>query len=220
MRTLIFSDSHLSLPFDKKKYNFLKKLIKTVEHVIINGDFWEGYEITFEQFINSLWKNLFPLLKSKKTVYIFGNHDKKILSDERISLFSIQQTKQYKLKQNNKILIFEHGNRICPFYDDIWKIKKTPSFLTRLIHIFTYIMIRIFKKKFIKYIYSRFNKVIKNKIKKEFNDNQILICGHTHFAEFNLKENFINTGFVNHGLAQYLIIDEEKITPKEEWYNP
>lgn len=218
MRILVFSDTHLTLPFDERKYNFLKRIISQADNVIINGDFWEGYQITFEQFINSSWKKMFPLLKAKNAVYIYGNHDKKILSDERVSHFSILQTYQYKLKFNGKEFIFEHGNRLCPFFDDVLKLQHPPFLLARLIDNFGRFLIRKYKKSFIKFIYSRFNKVIKKKIKEQFTAKQILVCGHTHYAELDLKNRFINTGFNKYGLAQYLIIDGDKIIPKEDWY--
>src|SRR3990167_5228492 len=87
MKVLVFSDSHLDHNFEPKKLSYLKKLVRSVDQVIINGDFWEGYSITFDQFLSSKWNELFPLLKAKKAVYIFGNHDKKVLADKRMRLF-------------------------------------------------------------------------------------------------------------------------------------
>ncbi|OGK45500.1 hypothetical protein A3B40_00595 [Candidatus Roizmanbacteria bacterium RIFCSPLOWO2_01_FULL_37_16] len=55
--------------------------------------------------------------------------------------------------------------------------------------------------------------------KKNSNKNEILVCGHSHWAEIDLKSQFINTGFIENGVAKYLLIDDEKIIPKEEWYD-
>jgi predicted phosphodiesterase len=93
MKILVISDVHLDNAFEKPKYRFLKKIIRRADRVIINGDFWDGYLVKFQQFIQSPWKSLFPLLKSKKTIYIYGNHDKKILSDKHTALFSDIQTR-------------------------------------------------------------------------------------------------------------------------------
>ncbi len=66
---LIFSDTHLTTKYDRKKFELLSKLIGSSDRVIINGDFYEGYVINFGQFIASPWRNLFPLLKEKKAIY-------------------------------------------------------------------------------------------------------------------------------------------------------
>ena len=50
-------------------------------------------------------------------------------------------------------------------------------------------------------------------------ENEILIVGHTHAAEFNLKERFVNTGMVKWGIGQYMIIEDGRMTPHEEWYS-
>ena len=98
MNILVFSDTHLYLPFDGKKFNFLKKIISDSDQVIINGDFFDDYMISFDEFIKSPWNQLFPLLKKKKAIYIFGNHDQEKFSDKRLNLFSDVQVTSYKLQ--------------------------------------------------------------------------------------------------------------------------
>src|SRR5689334_5828739 len=92
MKLLIFSDSHLSARFDEAKYNYLRWIITHADKVVINGDFWDRDLTTFDQFVNSDWRKLFPLLLSKATTYIYGNHDWKGYCDERVNLFSTSQT--------------------------------------------------------------------------------------------------------------------------------
>ncbi|MBI4009016.1 metallophosphoesterase family protein [Candidatus Roizmanbacteria bacterium] len=219
MKLLVLSDTHLDLPFEEKKFKFLKKIISTADRVIINGDFWEGYNINFKQFINSPWKNLFSLLRSKKTIYLYGNHDRKHYSNKQTFLFSILQTQQYKMRLNGKTLVFEHGNRLMPLIDETHPnvfnlIKKTN--ILGFIH---KELVRKSGSKFFRHFLNMQNKAIKKRIKQELKNNEIFICGHTHSAEFDLKNNFINTGFIKYGLAQYLIVDSHKLTPKEEWYD-
>lgn len=220
MRILVFSDSHLSLPFEPKKFYFLRKIISSVDKVIINGDFWEGYGITFNQFVNSPWNKLFPLLKSKKTVYIYGNHDNPLFTDKRVKLFSDLQTNRFKININNQIYIFEHGNKLCPLFDENLLHKAPPKIWGKLSDIAFRFFTRTLKKRFTNLIYKRFNKVLKKNIAEQFKNNEIVICGHTHFAEIDLKNRLINTGFIEHGLAQYLIFDRNKFTAYEEWYDP
>ena len=129
MNILVFSDTHLYLPFDQKKFNFLKKIISESDQVIINGDFFDDYMISFEDFINSPWNQLFPLLKNKHAVYIFGNHDQQKFSDKRLNSFSDVQTSIYHLSTINYQLIFTHGQQF----------RKTPDlfikkFLNPLFH--------------------------------------------------------------------------------------
>jgi predicted MPP superfamily phosphohydrolase len=88
MQTLIFSDTHLTKGFNRKKYEFLREIIEPVDRVIINGDFWDGYLTSFDKFVNSEWQKLFPLLKEKQTIYLYGNHDKTKWCDSRVNLFS------------------------------------------------------------------------------------------------------------------------------------
>ena len=70
MSIVIFSDTHL-YKFDPKKYNFLKKIISKAEKVIINGDFCEGFLMTFTEFVNSPWNKLFTSLRKKNNIYIW-----------------------------------------------------------------------------------------------------------------------------------------------------
>jgi predicted phosphodiesterase len=219
MKIAIFSDTHLRLPFEEKKFKFLERVVKKVDQVIINGDFWDGYIISFSQFINSPWKNLFPLLKLKKAVYIFGNHDKKILSNGKLDLFSQQQTTNYEIRADSKSFIFEHGNRLSPALDDQLRLKKIPTMIQKTLTTFHDYFVRKQGKEFLRRRFSKYNKVIKKKIKDKLEENQFFFCGHTHWAEIDEKNHFANSGIVAGGLGQYLIIEDEgKITLKEEWY--
>lgn len=219
MKTLIFSDTHLGPKFEEKKFNFLKKRIEEAQRVIINGDFWEGYFFNFEQFLASPWRALFPYLKKRQTVYLYGNHDKKIQVSKKVHLFSAKQAAQYRQKLNGHTLVVEHGNRLWNTGDDEVIQNKRTQIATRLVHRIERVITRNDNFRMKQLIFGRYNKIIKNKIKKEFTSNELLVCGHTHFAEFNLKERFINSGIIRHGLAQYLVVEETTIKPKEEWYD-
>jgi len=77
MKILVISDLHLTTRFDEKKCEFLEKLINRADKVIINGDFWEAYDLKINSFISSKWNKLFKYLKKNNSIYLFGNHDKK-----------------------------------------------------------------------------------------------------------------------------------------------
>ena len=100
MKILLFSDSHLRIRFEQKKFNFLKRIIYEADKVIILGDFWEGSLETFDRFVNSDWKNLFPLLKEKHTVMM---KNKKQIKEYRY--FPIFRQDNIGLKKAEKPLL-------------------------------------------------------------------------------------------------------------------
>ena len=212
MKIVVFSDTHLGLPFEEKKFNFLATIIQNSDQVIINGDFWEGHLIAFNDFVESPWKDLFPLLKEKNTIYIHGNHDKQELTDERSALFSNTQTDRYILKLKDKSLILEHGDRLA-------FLPKRPKFFTRRAMAIEKMMIRKAGDKIHKIIGGKLNRKIKKALKLELGENEIYICGHTHYAEIDKNSQFINSGIIRHGIAQYLLIENDRIVAKEEWYD-
>ncbi len=216
MKILVISDVHLTEKFDERKYNFLKKIISSADRVILNGDFWDGHATTFEQFIHSEWKALFPSLKAKKSVYLYGNHDRKTYSDKRVGLFSNRQSSQYYFVSGNKKFIIEHGNRICPFWDE--GHEKLPRLIEPFVLILAIIAVKTLGKYFFKIVSSPFNRRIKKVVESVAKKNEVYVFGHTHLAEIDLKNHFANSGFIQDGLAQYMIIEDEKIQLKEEWY--
>lgn len=219
MRTLIISDLHLEDRVEERKYRFLEDLFQSVDEIIINGDLWEGYLIQFSQFLDSPYRYLFPLLKKKKTVYLFGNHDAATLSDKRISQFSAIQTHSHMLKLDAMTLHIEHGDRVSPFmkHDNILLEKSRKPLVWTLNRIEKF-MVRHLGKKSLLLVHEKLNRAVKQQIKGDLKKGEIFVCGHTHYAEFNLKEQFINTGMVKYGIAQYMIIEDGKLYPKEEWY--
>ena len=124
MKTLIISDTHLYHVFDKRKFFLLKKLFSSVDQVILNGDFWDGYRTTFDTFVSSPWKELFPLLKKKGAIYIYGNHDRKNFSDERTSLFSIIQKSNHLLTVDKQTYHIEHGHLLHKPIDSLYPFSK------------------------------------------------------------------------------------------------
>lgn len=222
MNILVFSDTHLYLPFDQKKFNFLKKIISESDQVIINGDFFDNYMISFEDFINSPWNQLFSLLKSKKTIYIFGNHDQQKFSDQRLNIFSDVQTPNYSLTTNHYSLLFTHGQQFRKTGDlFIPKIFKfLISFAVRDAHFFRQILVNIFGRNFLRLRFAYRNVATKEKAIKTIKDNEFIIVGHNHWAEVDEKNRFACCGAILYGFAQYLTIDSDsgKIILHEEWY--
>lgn len=214
MKTIIFSDIHLTKKFDKKKFEFLKKTAENADQIIINGDFWDHYVCRFSTFVKSDWKKLFPILRAKNTIYLFGNHDRQSWTDERISLFCRHSANQHIMEFGEKKLIIEHGNRIIPSVDEKaiarftirpirYMAAKTKNALER-------IGLVILGETFFK-TEKRENRKIKKYIQKNLKPHEILITGHTHLAEFDLDNRFINSGLVRHGFGQYVLIENDQI---------
>jgi len=222
MNILVFSDTHLYLPFEQKKFDYLKKIIEPADQVIINGDFFDGYMISFEDFVNSRWNKLFPLLKSKKAIYIYGNHDQEKFSDKRVKLFSVIQKDNYQLTINNQQFYFEHGQKIRVTPDTTWKLSKEILHYGMSIgHFIRRLMVKVFGKIFITLRFAYRNVKSKRRIFKMYRpqNNEIYIIGHNHFGEVDEKNHFAASGMILYGFAQYLTIDSTaKITLHEEWY--
>jgi len=221
MNILVFSDTHLYLPFDEKKYFFLEKIISQSDRVIINGDFFDGYMCRFDDFIKSEWSRLFPLLKEKKAVYLFGNHDKKEFSNQKTNLFSAIQADRYKIKINEKSFIFEHGHKIRVTADIF--IKFSWDFLHRAVsfgHFFRNFMTRLFGWFFIRMRFKYRNGISKKKIMKRYSpqENEIYIIGHNHFGEVDPKYHFAASGATLYGYSQYLTINNGKVILHEQKY--
>lgn len=215
MTILVFSDTHLTNRFNKKKFLFLSRIIKKADKVIINGDFWDGHLTTFNLFITSKWNALFKLLKQKKTVYIYGNHDRKEYSDNRVSSFSLIQTTAYSLMFNKHQYYFEHGHTFLPSIDK--KLHITSYSFVKLITLLTNCIEFPFQKLKLWFI----GIVANNKIKEKRNGktkNGFIVCGHTHYPEIDHKNKFLNTGFMKFGIASYLLIDSNGVHLRKESY--
>ena len=219
MKTIIFSDTHLTDRFDKKTYDFLTKLINKADQIIINGDFWDAFSTTFDKFINSQWQGLFPLLKEKQTVYLYGNHDRKEFSDSRVNYFSITQKQQHFAITNPKKLIIKHGHQYTPSIENFIQNDHIVSFLNKGYGIAEKYALKIFGRGFFRYtLYRAFTFKMLRHARKYLKDDECLVCGHSHSAEFMPERKYINSGFIRHGLAQYLVLENKKIRFVEERY--
>ncbi|MGI5828520.1 MAG: metallophosphoesterase, partial [Patescibacteria group bacterium] len=154
MKTIVISDTHLTPHFEQKKFSYLEKIIKKSDQVIINGDFWDGYLCSFEEFTKSSWRKLFPLLKSKESVYLFGNHDPKKWATKKTNLFSKRQYSSLKISLNEFNLHIQHGNSIKPSIGERhpWVANKLTA---RLASTFLGVGVRCFGPDFYKKYYPR-----------------------------------------------------------------
>lgn len=219
MRTIVISDTHLTGYFEQKKFDYLIGIIGKSDRVIIDGDFWDEFYFSFDEFLESPWKSLFPYLKAKKTVYINGNHDRLKYTDERVKLFCDETLPFYITRAGKYTLHIEHGDRMAPA-EDVY----LPNFLfhkfllSPFIFIREYVPIKLFGEKILKK-YTRQNMKIKSWIRNNnISGSTIFVTGHTHLAEFSPEEHFVNIGFIRHGLANYLLIENGSFRLIKEKY--
>lgn len=209
-KTLVISDLHLTKHFNKKKFEFLKELIGTVDKVVINGDFWSYYSTTFNGFVNSRWKGLFKLLKEKDTTYVFGNHDQKIWCNDKVNLFSTKQVEEEEIKIGKFTYKITHGHKLVKknyidsdLYTKIFRLFYLDAFRYSL----ETILIKIFGLS----LYSAAKRINLNykEIASQLPNNHILVTGHSHYLEIDLANKYINSGFIHSGYATYVVLEED-----------
>lgn len=223
MKLLIFSDTHLTNHFEPKEFTLLKRIISQADKVVINGDFWDGYYISFEQFLSSKWRELFPLLKERHTVYVVGNHDKMSLINEKALVFCDEYCESKKLIWGNTKLHIEHGNRFS-----LGIVERYPWILNNLTRLGNkvkkFILMRLFKENTFKL--SSKAKTTNRKIlqwtKQNLPEDELFIAGHSHLPSDNFKQGSINVGQIDEGVASYLTIEADgktvEFTLHEEKY--
>lgn len=202
---LVFSDTHLNHKFDEDKFNFLQSLIANHDRVLINGDFWDYFETSFDRFVDSKWNQLFPLLKEKQAVYIHGNHDPEWLMDERVNLWSDEYTDKFSLKYGENNYLFEHGHVQVNAFDYFhpWAVNMVTKTLARQYYPFW----KIFRGERIIERFKHQNEELKQWKQQQLGKEVILVTGHTHYPEESEQENYINTGWIRFGMGDYLVLE-------------
>lgn len=220
---IVFSDTHLTERFNTRKFNYLKEIITQADRIIINGDLWDGFICSFDEFVKSEWRKLFPLLKSKGTIYLHGNHDPKKWCDERVALFSICQLNSLDLKVAGIRLHIEHGHRISPKL-----VSRLPCWQTLVLALRPLIgnlnlsLFRLWlathRKRFLAMRSALQSKAMKRWCRKNLRENQMGVFGHSHAPELDYESKFISTGFINFGYASCLKIIGGRLILVEERY--
>lgn len=222
MKTLIISDLHLSHRFDLARAEYLIELLSAADRVVLNGDFWDNHATTFEQFINSPWKILFPILKSRKTIYIFGNHDRPQDADSRVELFSDLQANHWQLRDGELKLHIEHGHHILA------KHRDSPSWVVTLFRVSLYDL--WFRQPLERFLVTHQTEFMH---RWHMGANQaeliesaagiaddLLITGHTHLPISDPERKFVNLGYINFGLSYYVLVENGKAYFIKESYLP
>ena len=205
MKTVILSDTHLSTKVCHRKLDYLKSVIEDSDKVIVAGDFWDGFLTSFDNFINSKWKELFPLLLERQAVYLYGNHDRPEWCDERVSLFAVEHGLDTVVENNSQSYHITHGHTVFTSFEDKYPILNRKASL-RLGSNIDAVHKRVWGRKFLK-DGSRINRPMSSWVSNNLPANQILVTGHSHYPEINLPNRFVNSGFIGFGYGNYAVIE-------------
>lgn len=213
MRLVVLSDTHLGLTFNQQKYQALTQAINDGDQLIINGDLWEGFNITLKEFLNSPWQKLFPLFLEKNAIYIYGNHDPEQEDIQLYQKFCVSSHKDLTIQQAGNTFYLTHGNEIDRTFD-----MKHPRFPRKLLYIFgTAVerqLIRLLGRRYVQ-VYQAENTLLKKWKTNHLPPETWLVTGHSHLAELNRSVRYANSGiFEPPKVASYLVIDQGNIELK------
>ena len=217
--TLVVSDLHLTPEFNKRKFDYLRRLFQKADRLIVNGDLWSYFYCDFADFLASGWRKLFPIMLEKECVYVHGNHDRKRWCDENTRLFSIATYDRYSFEQNGKTFNVQHGDLINhkpikseKFYKYLNK-HQTDKYVSAI----QKTILKSLGSEFYNRIGARYNKKHKKYTRKFVPQGEILLCGHTHSPEKSVEKRYINTGFIDYGISSYLLIDDKVSLVRERY---
>jgi predicted phosphodiesterase len=208
MKTLIFSDTHASHHLNLAQLALLRRVIHSADRVVINGDFWDRYITTFDTFVKSGWKELFPLLKQRKTIYLVGNHDIRESIDKRWRLFANRIEDSINLTIGSTTYHIEHGHGQAYSFN---------FYYPKLTRLFSRVYPYLDKIEQGGHVLS---KVYQAYLRKAHDDHELLsyakahkqknlwhVFGHTHMQRRSVAEHYLNPGSFRCGVGNWLIID-------------
>jgi predicted phosphodiesterase len=219
MKTIILSDTHLTEKFNPKKFEFLSNVISQADKLIINGDFWDGYYTKFDNFVNSQWQELFPILQNKETVLVLGNHDKLKYADDRIHNIFHEVVDEHRFTLNNITYIVNHGEKLVGNIDEKYPMPKSLEKVVRKVSLGFLAFEGAFTKRYGRRFYSAYkmhklinmNKPLHKYTSENIAEDEFMLTAHTHIPELLPEQRFANSGFIRYGLANYLIVDESGV---------
>lgn len=205
-KVVIISDLHLTKRFDPAKFELIKNIVSDADQLIINGDLWEGFGMSLQEFLISRWKELFPLCKQKNAVYLFGNHDPKSVED--YSILSERVATSYEFSQAGTGFYVAHGDLLDPTLD--MRHPNLPKWILNFGSVLERLLISFIGRPYLN-VYRTSNQRMKNWHKSNKSEKW-LICGHSHLPEIDAATRFANSGiFLRPGLASFLVVHNGKV---------
>ncbi len=208
MRTLVFSDLHLTHEFNRTQCDYIANQIKKVDQVVINGDFWDSYLTTFGAFLDA-WQPLLSVLAEKNTIYVQGNHDLLAAMDERVYAFSRQVVTEYSVVTSAVTYIILHGNTIAQEFD-----ARHPRLTARLKRFYPALgvvaplpVFGIPIKAWQRHAQQRVDRELRAYVAAQ-DDNSMYVFGHSHIRRDMPESRYLNPGAWSLDIARFLVISQ------------
>jgi predicted phosphodiesterase len=210
MRTIVFSDTHLTDDFDQVQCDYIVKLVQSVDQVILNGDFWDGYLSKYEDFSRS-WQPLLSALASANTLYIPGNHDRLEWISGKASAFAKVHDREVRLQLGETCYRIQHGHKIAHEFDD--RHLTLTHFFARLYWIVVWLrknwllggLLRLHEQ----FVSNVLEKQLLLYARKHAAQSECFIFGHTHLTTNLPEQHYLNPGISTNRVFRYISIDEQ-----------
>lgn len=219
MKYTIFADTHLSDSVDENTMKWLKYVIERSECIILDGDFWDQHVGTLDEFIESEWSSLFPLLLEKETIYLIGNHDKSAIDSDKWRIFAKNCQQQFSFRSGKFSFIVEHGHLHSKSFD-----ARHPGLTKRFSRLFESIdsleegdglRALLYQSYMAKEKLDRQDE-LQEYSRSHLRTNTWRIFAHTHLRSFDPVCQYLNPGRFGKGFARWMEIEDGDITFFEE----
>lgn len=209
MRTLVFSDTHLTGHFDQAQCHYIAKLVKSVDQVVLNGDFWDGYLSTYADFAKA-WQPLLDALAQPNTLYLPGNHDRlEWLNKKKVQFATVVEDELELSIGSNRYRIL-HGDHIAPEFDD-----RHPSVTRSFAQMYWMVvwlrkhwLLGVVMRWYHFQVSKRFERMLIEFASAKASQNEQFIFGHTHLTANLPEKHYLNPGISTPQVMRYILIDE------------
>jgi UDP-2,3-diacylglucosamine pyrophosphatase LpxH len=173
--------------------------------------------------IHSKWSRLFPLLKKKNAIYIYGNHDDSRFCDERVSLFSVEHGYSTELKRGEYTYSIQHGQ--LTYKNFLTKVRDLiPNSFVMKMNIWATeqqkkgTVIGWLKDEIEAYAERTGDETLQGYVKKLPKQNKYTyyVFGHTHTRHFSEDGGYLNPGKFTVLTPGYIYV-QEKATLEESY---
>lgn len=210
INTIVISDIHLGSPVSNRD-NVLDVLKLDFQTLIINGDLFDNY--SFHRFNKKDWAVLSKIRKLSKThkvILVYGNHDSN--AEFLSGITGMEFVDSYVFHIGQTTFFAEHGDKY-----DHW-IKHRPL-ITKVFTGLYYWLQRLDNSHKLSRLSKRLSKswikakdtLAKRFISKYGQKYDVLIAGHTHFAEIKKTTEclYVNSGSFCEHVCSYIEIAED-----------
>ena len=186
--------------------------------MIIAGDFWDIWHTSFDRFLSSEWSRLFPLLRKKQAIYLWGNHDPAEFMDSRVKRFCLQLARECVIHAEGHSWTVTHGDVFTTTNERMFRVTHEHELAKTILRIWERMesfVARLFGRNGLVVFDRKYDVQVRNAVRRS---GRRYITGHTHVFRTLPETGFINTGFVRHGLGQTIEIRDGVFHFSSEWY--